>query len=1069
MQCEACGEVNTGTARFCQGCGALLARTCLVCGNASELSAVYCGACGTRLAESLASPDPLAAHPPPLARNELKQVTVLFVDLVSSTEMIALLDPETAMQRLSPVLQTMCDIVERFGGTVLRTLGDGIMALFGAPRAQEGHAVLACQAALAIRDAMHAGPGGHSVRGGLHSGEVVANAPLPGQGKYSDAYGMALHLGSRLPAQVEAGRICITEPCYRLVRSFCEVRSLGLRTLRGVPAQMALYQLVGIKPDAARQPFSREGLTPFLGRQNELTMLKSALQAAIVGVGCVIGITGPPGVGKSRLCHEFSGFSRDRLIPTFEARAQPYGAAVPLRPIVELLRAAYFGLAPDEVSPQAAAVIAERLAEVGVKAPADIALVCGFLGVSWQADSPSWLSPKARIARLMEIGGRLVRQRGTTTTVLILEDLHWLDEGSEAFVAALAKAVAGTRTVLIANCRPSYDASWMRTPNYQQIELSELNLSDTNRLVHELVGPHPDLADIRQRIISRSGGNPFFAEELVRSLFDEGVLTGRIGAYQLGKSAIADTLPATVQSVIGARVDRLPHADRALLQIAAIIGKDFDLAVLRSLAGQEAPALEATLDRLCAAGLLRGGDALGGLGYRFQHPLIQEVVYATQLKARRSALHAAVARSIERLHVDDRDEFAGLIAYHLEEAGESCEAAFYAARAARWIGLTSSAGAIRNWRKVRTLMVGQSRSRANDALRIEASGQIAWLGWREGLTPQQAQPFVQEALAWAREIDHSMVPLLMLVDGRTAQVNGGDSDLFLQQVRRAIALAEERGDAGRVALLQASLSHAYGWAGLLREALVANDAALAGIQHITDADQQFLGYSVKDWSVSLRGRILLRLGQFDAARACFDQMIAANRPIDPTVLFIAHYGYVDLAWCLGDVAMAAHHAARVAELAERHGSPYLHLYRLASGAIADGIAGDFHRAIRGVAESLEYQGQTGAAVEYEPDLLASLADYLMRVGAHAQAVKAGEDAIAVALRHKARLPECRAKITLASLALLANGIAARDKASTVLAEAEQLIVETGAAIYRQRLKEVHKLMSDHAGTSGPEA
>jgi class 3 adenylate cyclase/tetratricopeptide (TPR) repeat protein len=1057
MQCEACGELNPAVNRFCQGCGLALVITCVACGRTSPLTAAFCGACGAMLAPARRSdhPEPprIASRRAPIARSELKHVTVLFADLVRSTELVARLDAEAAMQRLKPALDTMCEAVDRFEGTLVRTLGDGIMALFGAPRAQEGHALLACQAALTIRDAFLADEAMLSIRVGLHSGEVVADAPLTGTANEPGAYGMTLHVGSRLPAKVEPGGICITEGCYRLVRSFCDVGPLGRHTLRGVPEPVELFLLKGLKPAVASQQFRGVTLASLRGRDREMHILQRSLLAVEAGTGRVTGIIGAPGTGKSRLCYEFAEWCRGRLIPVFEARAQPYGAATPLHPVLEFLRSAYFRISPDDEPQSAVREIAGHLAEIGATAQADLSLVCDFLGVACGESPPSWLNPRARNARLLDIVRDMIRQRGTTTSVIIIEDLHWLDEASEEFVAAFADAVATTRTMLVVNCRPAYFAPWMRSPHYQQVELAELNPSDTDMLVGELIGLHPELEEIRQRIAARSGGNPFFAEELVRSLVDHAVLIGRSGDYRGGTVMTAGVLPATVQAVIGARIDRLMPAERDLLQIGTIIGKEFQFAVLQSVADQPPDEVQAALDHLCAAGLLQPRSSPDGPGYAFRHPLIQEVAYSTQLKARRGALHAAVAQAIERFHRDRLDEFAALLSYHLEQAGELQRAALYAARAARWVGLTSPAQAIKHWHKVRTLIAGEPRSRENDRLRIDASSQIAWLGWREGLTSEQARPFIQEALGWAREIDDSIIPLLLFVEGRLAQVNGGEADSYVQIVRQAMALTEPRRDAGRIATLSASLSHAYGWAGLLREALAASDAALAGVPHLTDFDHQFLGYSVEHWTLGLRGRILLRLGQFDAARACFDHILGIQGPIDPTVQLVARVGYVDLGWCLGDAAMAAEHAAEIGALATRHGSPYLRLYWLAADGMACGIARDYDRAIRILTEGIQFLREARAAMEFEPEMLATLADCLARQGAHSQAIETAQEAIAIARSRNSRLPECRASITLAGVSLALRGADARDEAGALLDNAAMLIGITGACIYERLLEE----------------
>ena len=980
---------------------------------------------------------------------------MLFADLVSSTELVAQLDPEQAMVRLRPAMDSMCEAVERFEGTVVRTLGDGIMALFGAPRAQENHALLACQAALAIRDIFQNGP--LAIRVGLHSGEVVADARLIGPASEPGAYGLALHLGSRLPAFAEPGNICISEGSYRLVRSFCDVRPMGHHSLRGVPDLVELFLLQCLKPAVASQQFRGATLTPFRGRDQELILLRRTLVAIAVGGGRMIGVVGEPGAGKSRLCYEFAEWCRGQQIPVFEARAQPYGAATPLQPMLEFLRTTYFRISPDDPPQAAVRNIAASLAEIGPAFDGDLPLVCDFLGVPYRASPPSWLNPRARNTRLLEIVRHLFRQRGAKTSVILIEDLHWLDEASGEFVAALADAVTATRTMLLVNYRPGFTASWMSQPFYQQLDLGELTPDETDRLVDSLLGSHPEMDDIRQRIAARSGGNPFFAEELVRSLADHVVLLGRLGDYRRGISLNEAVLPPTVQAVIGARIDRLNDADCTLLQTASIIGKEFQLALLQRVADQPLDAVDSCMNRLCEVGLLHPGSTADGRGYSFRHPLIQEVAYSSQLKATRSVTHAAVARAIEGFYHDRPNEFAALLAHHYEEAGELLNAALHGARAARWVGLTSPAQAIQHWHKVRTLMAQLPPLREHDALRIEASSQIAWLGWREGLTRAQAQPFIREALDWARDSDDSMIPLLLFVEGRITGASGGEADTYVRLVRQALSLTRPERDAGRIATLYASLSQALGWAGLLREGLAANDAALAAIPSVTEADHQFLGYSVEHWTLSLRGRLLLRLGQLDAARACFEHMLAIDDWIDPTVQFVAHFGHIDLAWCLDDAAMAEDHARAIVALAEQHGSSYMRLYAMAGEGFAHAVGQRYDRAIGTLTAGIAFLREVRVAMEFEPEMLASLADCLARNGAQERSIEVAREAITVAGQRNARLAECRASITLAGALLRLRGGDAAQEAADLLHHAEMLIQISGACIYDRLLQEARSL------------
>lgn len=1055
MLCEQCGEHNSAANRFCQGCGVPLSVTCLTCEHTNPSGSAFCGACGGAL-ETASRPThpPAAPHVINVVRGELKQVTVLFADLVSSTELVARLNAEDAMLRLKPALNTMCEAVERFEGTVVRTLGDGILAFFGAPRAQEGHALLACEAALAIRDAPKLRQESMSIRIGLHSGEIVADAPLVDSVSERGAYGLTIHLASRLPAKAEPGDICLTEETYRLVRSFCDVSPLGRHRLRGVPEPVELFLLKGLKPAVASQQFRGVTLTSFRGRDREINLLQRTLAAVETSGSRVTGIVGAPGTGKSRLCYEFAEWCRGRLIPVFEARAQPYGAATPLQPVLEFLRSSYFNVSPEDDPDQAAQQIAIRLAELGSTFEADLPLVCDFLGIKYGQSQASWLNPKGRNARLLDIVRHMIRQRGAVASVIIIEDLHWLDQASEEFVATLVDAVASTKTVLVVNCRPAYSAQWMRSPNYQQIELAELNPTDIDGLVDELVGQRPELSEIRHRIVERSGGNPFFAEELIRSLVEHVVLVGEPGDYRRGIVSSSDVLPPTVQAVIGARIDRLAQPERDLLQTAAIIGKEFQLAVLQSVADSRPAEIDATMDRLCSAGLLQPRNGPDGRGYSFRHPLIQEVAYSTQLRGRRGILHSAVGYAIQRFYPERINEFAALLSYHFEEAGETEAAAEYAARAARWVGSTSPAQAIKHWHKVRALKADQPRTPDNDALKIAASSQIAWLGWREGMTSDEARPYIQEALAWARDIDDSMIPLLLFIEGRIAGASGGQADAYVKIVKEALALAEVRGDAGRTATLSASLSQAYGWAGLLREALAANDVAFAGVSSIADFDHQFLGYSIEHWILSLRGRILVRLGRFDEARRCFDQILAIEPAlIDPTVRFIANLGYVDLAWCLDDPTMANEHAGQVADLATLQGSPYLRAYSFACSGTAHSIAGKYEAAIQAFAEGVNFLREARVAMEIEPEMLASMADCQLRSEAFHMAIETAQEAATISQDRSSRLPQCRASITLASALVASNHIEAPIRAAELLDRAEELIRVSGANIYMRLLEE----------------
>jgi class 3 adenylate cyclase/tetratricopeptide (TPR) repeat protein len=1056
MHCSVCGAANPPENRYCHSCGVPFSALCTNCGHQNWPTARFCGSCGSSLESR-----PTRSRVGRRTVGERKQATVLFADIVSSTELVVRLDPEQAMERLAPAVSIMCEAVERCEGTVIRTLGDGVMALFGAPLAQEGHALLACEAALGMQEAFPPDEGGLRLRVGLHSGEVVSELSAGELSTDRGAHGSTIHLASRLQQIAEPGGICITEDCYRLVRSYCDVRPLGRHALKGFPEPLEIYGLLGFKPAVASQHFRGANLTSFRGRDPEIAMLQRALLRADNGDTRVIGLFGAPGAGKSRLCFEFAQWCRSRLIPVFEVRALLHGHATPFQPVLEFLRL-FCRIAPTDDAAIARHRIRERLSTIGPAFDADYPLVCEFLGVSDQESAPALLSlsPKARHGRLLDIIRHMVRESGATTSVIIVEDLHWLDEASEDFVSTLVDAVEGSRTMLVLTFRPTYAVPWTNCAYYHQISLADLTPTETNDLVSELIGDRPELHEVRRRVAERSGGNPFFAEELVRSLAENGSIFGNPGDYSLGFMTAEGALPTTVQAVIGARIDRLAEADKAILQIAAVIGEEFPWGMLEKLAPTPASEIETSLEALCDADLLQRQAAPDGRWYAFRHPLIQEVAYAAQLKTRRSALHAAVADAMQHFYKDRIDEFSGLFAYHYEAAGQLLEAANYAARAATWVGSTHSAQAIKHWHKVRTLLQKQARSVATDELRIMASGQLAWLGWREGLTADEAKPFIDEALTWSRETDNTMIPLLLLVDGRITVTSGGPADTYVELVKEGLSLLKEDRDIGRMATLNVALSQAYGWAGLLNEALAANSAAVEGISRIEKFDHQFLGYSVEHWAMGLRGRILVRLGRFEEAAKNFDLLLGIEEDLqDPTARLIPHLGYVDLAWCLGDPGLAERHALRLAQIAEKHESPYLRVFALACTGTAGSVAGDFAAAARDLVTGLEFLRSTKAAMEYEPEILASLADCYYQNNETARALEVAKETMQIAQQRNARLPECRTCITLGKALIAERGVSATHEAKALFARADQLIRLTGAGIYEALLAQAREQAS----------
>lgn len=983
----------------------------------------------------------MRAPAPPAARvGELKQATVLFADIVSSTERIANLDPEEAMEQLQPAVARMCDVITGYGGTVLRTLGDGVMALFGLPRALEDHAMRACEAALSMQEAFRPGDTDLAIRVGLHSGMVASDPESHDAMRGGGAHGLAIHVASRVVGLAEPGGICLTADCLGLLRGGAQSRSLGPRQLKGLRDPVEVHVLESLHSLVAQdqQPLGRTG---FCGRNEELAMLQEALRRTREGDTQAVGIRAAPGTGKSRLCQEFVERCRAQGLRVHQVRVQPYGHATPLQTILDILRSFLFELAREDDRSVVRARVAERLAKWPESLPGDQDLLCELLGVVAPREDDRE-DPSQRRARLFDIITGLLRHTPDEEALLLLEDLHWLDESSEAFVSGILSALQGRRTLVLLNYRPRPPAAWESLPFFRCIDLRELSRVQTGQLVRDLLGNRAEFADVCELIARRSGGNPFFAEELVRSIVQGSAFVRDGAANGPQFEFIDEALPQTVQAVVAARIDRLNAAQKKLLQICAIVGKEVPLEILEDVARREVEDLGAALRELCRLEFLTMPGKPPHL-FAFGHPLIQEVAYSTQLKARRSVIHARVAQSMAQ-RFGERPEQAGLIGHHFEAAGQPFEAARHIVRAARWLVSADSTAASRQWQRVRTLLQAQPRTAEADRLRIRACSKIAYLGWHAGFALADMQPYIDEAKALAAETDPRYLQMLLVIEGRVLLASGASADEYVVRMQQALML--EVHDAGRQAFLNAVLSHAYGRAGLMREALECNQRAWRDRALIDPADREEADFGVDEWILAMRGRSLARRGRFAEAEAAWQQMLAAG-PVSPVLEAIVHLGRIEHAWCVGDAALASEASLRMSQLASQRQVPYLRALAQMCDGMAALVADDVARASPTLLAALTLSRSHRVAIEFEPDLLAGLAECALRNGELGEARDYGTTAIRVARARGARIAECRALIVLGMIHAAAGVGQAQDSFDA----AEELVRKTGADDYAPQL------------------
>jgi class 3 adenylate cyclase/tetratricopeptide (TPR) repeat protein len=685
MTCPRCHAENRDGLRFCEDCGSRLTLTCTQCGGELAPGKRFCGSCGTPVVGQPAtrSPSPESYTPRHLAakiltsraalEGERKQVTVLFADLKGSMELLADRDPEEARKLLDPVLERMMEAVHHYEGTVNQVMGDGIMALFGAPIAHEDHAVRACYAALRMqrRLALYADElqrGGATpvqIRVGLNSGEVVVRAIGSDLRMDYTAVGQTTHLAARMEQMAKPGSALVTGDTLRLAEGYVQVRPLGSTPVKGLEPPAPVYELTGTVPARSRfQATADRGLIRLVGRERELEQLGQALERAAAGHGQAVAIVGEPGVGKSRLVWEVTHSHRTHGWLVLESGSVSYGKATPYLPVIDLLKA--YCRIQERDDPRA---IRERVA--GKLLMLDRALeplltpLLALLDVPVEDAAWDAIDPPQRRQRTLEAVKRLLLRESQVQPVLVVfEDLHWIDTETQALLDGLVESLPTARLLLLINYRPEYQHAWGGKTYYLQLRIDPLPPQSAEELLHALLGDDRTLAPLTRMLIARTEGNPFFLEESVRTLVETQVLVGEPGAYRMAKAPEAWQIPATAQAILAARIDRLPPEDKRLLQTASVVGKDVPFALLQAIADMPEDHLRRGLAHLQSAEFLYETSLFPDLEYTFKHALTHDVTYGSLLQDRRRALHGRIVATIEQLYPDRLLEHVDRLAHH---------------------------------------------------------------------------------------------------------------------------------------------------------------------------------------------------------------------------------------------------------------------------------------------------------------------------------------------------------------------------------------------------------------------
>jgi predicted ATPase/class 3 adenylate cyclase len=621
------------------------------------------------------------ASPSPVLPTERKLLTVLCARI---REAIDGSDPEATLEQIDPALSAMVNAVQKFGGTVSHIRGDGIIALFGAPVAQEDHATRACYAALAMRDAIAAlARPPTDVRIGIHSGVAVVRTIGDERTRYYDAVGPVSQLACNIDAALAAGKIGATAETARRAEGFVKFEGPLTKSVEGMSEPVTLFTLrTRARLRLAWEARSARELAEFVGRETETARLSESLNRAAHGAGQVVTIVGEPGMGKSRLVHEFVHSRFAEPCTVLETGTSSHETSATYLAIAHLLRA-WFAVEERDTQAEAAEKLRAGIQALDpglapVVAPLTALLDLPVEDAHWSALSP----PQQRQRTLDAVKALVMRQAETRPLILVVEDLHWCDPGTQAVLDHLVDSLAACRVLLLTTHRPEYRHDWFAKSYFSRLRLDPLGTENADRLLRALLGEDLALHDLRRQLIERTGGTPLFLEESVRALVETGALTGTHGAYRATRPIEAMQIPSTVHAVLAARIDRLAAPQKSLLQTAAVIGQDVPLELLQPITGLDGESLLTVLAELQAAEFLYQTRSLPEPQYTFKHALTRRVAYESVLRERRRAVHTQLIDIIETRYASRLDEHVEQLAHHALGAEERLKAVRYLYRSA---------------------------------------------------------------------------------------------------------------------------------------------------------------------------------------------------------------------------------------------------------------------------------------------------------------------------------------------------------------------------------------------------
>src|SRR5712692_236269 len=864
MRCAKCGAENPAGKRFCGDCGAALANRCAQCGADNPPEKKFCGDCGTALgAAPLASPDRSAIRVNPetpldALEGERKTVTALFADIKGSTELMEDLDPEEARAIIDPALKLMIEAVRRYDGYVVQSTGDGIFALFGAPLAHEDHPQRALYAALRMQEEMSRysakviADGGMPIeaRVGVNTGEVVVRSITTGAGQTEyTPIGHTTNLASRMQAVAPTGSIAISEQTHKFVEGYFQLKARGPTRVKGLSEPVNVYELTGLGPLRTRlQRSAGRGLTKFVGREREMEALKHAAEQAKSGHGQIVATMAEPGVGKSRLLFEFKATSQSGW-RVLETSSVSHGKASAYLPVIDLLRN-YFRIAGEDDERTRREKVTGRVLALDRSLEDTLTYLFSLLGIVEGDDPLAQMDGQIKKRRTLEAIKRiLLRESLNQPLMVIFEDLHWIDEQTQELLNLLADSIGTAKLLLLVNYRPEYSHQWNSKTYYTQLRLDPLGKESADGMLSGLLGASPapamqspgasrersagdlqvagrarvqdSIEELKSLIIERTEGNPFFMEEIVQALFDQGVLV-RNGAVRVSRSLSQIQIPTTVQGILAARIDRLPAAEKELLQTLAVLGKECPLGLIRRVSAQlPDEQLERQLSELQLGEFIYEQPALPEVEYTFKHALTQAVAYNSVLSERRKQLHERAAQAIEALFGSQLENHLSELAHHYSRSSNAPKAVEYLQRASEQaIERSANAEAMAQLKMALDLLKGLPDGPAR--ARREISFQLA-LGGVLAVATHPGTPEVERAFSRARELSTQINDDALLFHALAGlwyrDCVAGEVETSLEVAKQLLSLAQRNDDPVRLRYAHSAMAQSLQYLGDIVPAL----------------------------------------------------------------------------------------------------------------------------------------------------------------------------------------------------------------------------------------------------------